>query len=212
VKNLLNFLVETGKLKGKERRGWQIHRIKNSETTAEHVFHLAILVYVLGKKKKLNLARAIKIALIQDLCEIYAPDLTSYDAILFKNGKKISLEKILKSKPKIGCPTIGQRKQLVKLKYGLEKKALYKLTSKLPADLREEIRFLFEDYKNGLTNEAIFVRQAEYLINVLQAVLYSKKYKQVPHSLWLRRAKAVIDDPALLGVLEEIEKKSLKRK
>jgi len=211
MKNLLHFLTETGKLKGKERRGWQIHQIKNAETTAEHIFHLAILVYVLGKNKKLNLGRAIKMALIQDLCKIYAPDLTSYDALLFKNGKKITLEKILKSKPKIGCPTIEQRKQLVKLKYTLEKKALQELTSKLPADLRKEIRFLCEDYKNGLTNEARFVRQAEYLINVLQAVLYHKKHKQVPHSLWLRRARAVIDDPSLLGILEEIEKKS-KRK
>jgi len=89
MKNILNFLIEVGKLKGKERRGWIVHQIKKPETTAEHIFHLAILAWVLGKSKKLNSERVIKIALIHDLCEVYAPDLTPYDPLLPKDKKKI---------------------------------------------------------------------------------------------------------------------------
>jgi len=72
MKNILNFLIETGKLKGKQRRGWTIHQIKNPETTAEHIFHLALLAWVLGKEKGLKIERVIKMALVHDLCEVYA--------------------------------------------------------------------------------------------------------------------------------------------
>jgi len=97
MKDALNFLVEIAKLKGKKRRGWVVHQIKNPETTAEHIFHLAILVWVLGKQKKLNLERAMKLALIHDLCEVYAPDLTPYDPLLPKDQKKI--KEVLKKWP-----------------------------------------------------------------------------------------------------------------
>jgi len=42
MKDILNFLIEVGKLKRKKRRGWLIHKIKDAETTSEHIFHLAI--------------------------------------------------------------------------------------------------------------------------------------------------------------------------
>ena len=72
MKELLNFFIEVGKLKRKNRRGWQVHQIKNSESTAEHIFRVAIIAWILGEKKRLNLEKVIKMALIHDLCEIYA--------------------------------------------------------------------------------------------------------------------------------------------
>jgi putative hydrolase of HD superfamily len=189
MKDTLNFLIEIGKLKNKGRRGWVVHRIKNPETTAEHIFHLAILVLVLGKKKKINLERAIKMALIHDLCEVYAPDLIPLNALLFKGRKRPNLKKILTSKPKVGYPTIKERERLAKFKQTIEKKALKKLLFKLPNDLKEEMEELFEEYNEGFTGVARFVKQAECLINFLQAMEYWKRYKQIPYRLWVRWAK-----------------------
>ena len=211
MKNILNFLIEIGKLKGRKRRGWLIHKIKEAETTAEHIFHLAFLVWVLGKNKKINLEKAIKMALIHDICEVYSRDFTSYDAVALKEKGRVTLQEILKINPKPGRPTIIQRKKLEKLKQKLEIKAMQKLLSKLPLVLKEEIMGLWLDYEKGLTKEGRFVKQADKVINLLQGLEYWKKFGRIPHELWIRRIKEVIDDPTLLKFLKEIEKEELKK-
>lgn len=89
MEEILNFLIEIGKLKRKFRRGWVVHQIKNPESTAEHIFRMAILAWLLARKRKMSLERVIKLALVHDLCEVYAPDLTPYDPLLPKNKKKM---------------------------------------------------------------------------------------------------------------------------
>jgi len=211
MKNVLNFLLNIGKLKGKKRRGWLIHKIKEAETTAEHIFHLAILVWLLGEMKKLNLERAIKIALIHDICEVYSPDYTSYDAKALKEKGRITIKDLLKIQPKFGRPTTIQRKKLEKIKQKLERKAIKKLLSKLSPELKGEINNLWLDYERGLTPEGRFVKQADKMINLLQGLEYWKKYGRIEYKLWLRRAKEIIDDPTLLKLLKEIEKEELKK-
>ena len=209
MKNILNFLLNIGTLKGKKRRGWLIHKIKEAETTAEHIFHLALLVWVLGRKKKINLERAIKMALIHDLCEVYSPDLTSYDAVALKEKGKLTIKEVFNIQPRSGRPTTRQRKKLERIKQKLEKKAMKKLLSKLPSELKREINNLWLDYEGGLTSEGRFVKQADKMINLLQGLEYWKKYGRIEHELWVRRAKEVIDDPILLKFLKQIEKAEL---
>jgi len=202
MKDVLNFLVEIAKLKGKKRRGWVVHQIKNPETTAEHIFHLAILVWVLGKQKKLNLERAMKLALIHDLCEVYAPDLTPYDPLLPKDQKKI--KEVLKKWPQF-TPALKRKKE--KAKAELENKALQRLIAQLPADLKKEINTLWLDYEKGLTKEARFVKQADKVVNLLQGINYWKKYGKIQHKLWMRWIKEIIDDPVLLKFIKALEEK-----
>jgi len=212
MKNILNFLLEVGKLKGKARRGWLLHKIKNPETTAEHIFHLTLLVWLLGKEKKLNLERALKIALIHDLCEVYSPDFTSYDAKAIKENERLTIKKALKLKPVFGRPTTNQRKKLEEVKRKLERKAIKKLISKLPESLKREIWCLWRDYEEGGTKEARFVRQADRMINLLQGLDYWRKYGKIKYRLWVMRAKEVFDDPLLLELLKAIERKLIKKK
>jgi len=212
MKNILNFIVEVAKLKGKARRGWLIHQIKNPETTAEHIFHLAILVWVLGEKKKINLERAIKIALIHDLCEVYAPDLTSYDAVALPEKGRITIEQLLNIKPKSGRPTLNQRKKLEKIKQKPEAKAIKRLIKNLPFKLKQEISNLWLDYENGLTKEARFVKQIDRLANLLQGLIYWKEFGKIEYCLWIRRAKEVLDDPIATDFLKILEKKFVKNK
>jgi putative hydrolase of HD superfamily len=206
MKHHLNFLVEIGKLKGKERRGWVVHQIKNSETTAEHIFHLALLVFVLGRRKKINMERAIKMALIHDLCEVYSPDLTPYDPLLPKDKKKI--KEILKCWPKF-TPAMKKKKEIDKHK--MEEKALNKLISGLPHDLKNEIMGLWLDYENGQTKEGRFVKQADKMVNFLQGIEYWKKHGKIQHKLWSRWIKEIIDDPILLEFIKETEDKFIKK-
>jgi len=202
MKELLNFFIEIGKLKGKKRRGWLVHQIKNPESTAEHTFRATIMTWILGKNKKLNLERALKIALIHDLCEVYALDLTPYDPLLPKNKKKMM--DILKHWPKF---TLALKRKKERRKSKMESQALNKLISKLPKNLKTEIKNLWLDFEKGLTKEGRFVKQVDKTENILQGLEHWKKYGKIQHKLWVRWAKEILDDPVLIEFIETLEKK-----
>jgi len=205
MKNILNFLIEVGKLKKKYRKGWLVHGIKNSESTADHIFRMTIIAWVLGKKKKLNMERVIKMALVHDLCEVYAPDVTPYDPLLPKDKKKAM--EVLKKWPKF-TPSLKIKKY--KNKYKTEFQALKKMTSKLSPPLRKEIINLWLDFEKGLTKEGRFVKQVDKIENLLQGLEYWKKYGKIQHRLWMRWIKEIIDDPVLLEFIRTLEKNYLK--
>lgn len=208
MNNVLDFLINLNLLKGKRRRGWDIHNIENGETTAEHIFHLTFLVWIIGERKEdINMERAIKIAMVHDICEAYAPDLTSYDALSIKEGEEINEEELGKTIPEKGRPTTEQRKRMQEVKERLEEDGLIKLISPLSSSFKDEIFDLWQEYEKGMTAEGRFVKQADKLINLLQGMEYYKKYGKIEHELWIRRGKEVIDDPLLLELLGEIEKK-----
>ena len=202
MQNILNFLIEVGKLKGRKRRGWLVHQIRNPESTAEHTFRVAIMSWILGKNRKLNLERVFKMALIHDLCEIYALDLTPYDPLLPKNKKKMM--EALKRWPKF-TPALKRKKTREKFK--MESKALDKLISKLPPNLKIEIKNLWLDFEKGLTKEGRFVKQVDKTESILQGLEYWKKYGKIQHKLWMRWAKEILDEPVLIEFLKTLEKK-----
>jgi len=202
MKELLNFFIEIGKLKRKKRRGWVAHQIKNPESTAEHIFRMAIIAWVLGERKRLNLERVIKMALIHDLCEVYAPDLTPYDPLLPKDQNKII--EVLKRWPKF---TPSLKIKSYKKKYKLENLALNKLISRLPSNIKSEIKNIWLDYEKGLTREGRFVHQVDKVENLLQGLEYWKKYGKIQYKLWMRWIKEILDDPVLLEFVRTLEKK-----
>jgi len=207
MKELLNFFIEIGKLKRKKRRGWVAHQIKNPESTAEHIFRMTFLAWILGRKKKrFNLERVIKMALIHDLCEVYALDLTPYDPLLPKDKKKI--KEILKRWPRF-TPDLKIKKY--KSKYKSESRALDKLLVKLPPNLKAEIKNLWLDFEKGLTKEGRFVHQVDKVENLLQGLEYWKKYRKIQHKLWMRWIKEWLDDPVLLEFIRVADEKFHKK-
>ena len=203
MKELLNFLIEVGKLKRMSRRGWVINQIKNPENIAEHIFRTAIMVWILGiEKKKLNIEKLLKMALIHDLCEVYAGDATPYDSILPKNKKK--LKELMKTWPRFSN---SQRKEQAIKKYKKETKGLEKLILKLPTVLNKEIKNLWLEYEKGLTFEGRFFHQADRMENFLQAYEYWKEYKNPPLGPWWLWAREFFDDPLLLEFMQVLDKK-----
>ncbi len=203
----LNFFNAIGGLKRKPRRGWVVHGIEDAETTADHIYHLTLLVWALGRnKKELNLEKLIKIALIHDMCEVYAPDFTSYDAAGLLDDEEITEEEIKNIKPLIKRPTEKQRGKMKKIKKMMEDRGVKKLLEKMDKDFQREIYGLWEEYSEERTPEGVFVREANRAINLFQGMEYYKEYKKDSYDFWLKRARETIKDTDLLRLLEEIEK------
>jgi putative hydrolase of HD superfamily len=202
MKDLINFFHQVGKLKDMPRRGWVINNIKNPESIADHVFRASLMAWILGSKKKLNIERVLKTALIHDICEVYAGDATPYDSILPKNAK--ARKELMKTWPRL---SEKDKKKLREKKYKKEKGSLEKITKDLPKELSDEIRHLWFDYEKGLTKEGRFFKQADRLENFLQAMEYHKKYKNPPQGPWWEWAREFFDEPVSLEFIEEIAKK-----
>lgn len=183
-----------------------MHRIKDSETTASHIFRMAMLSWVLGRKKGLNMEKVLKMALVHDICEVFTKDETPYDPLLPmkinspENQKKII--EILKKWPKF---SLNQKKKKVSLKYKRELQALEKLVANLPPDLKTEIMELWVDFEKRRTREGRFVHQIDKAENFLQGIEYWKKYGGIQKDLWIRWIKEIFDDPTLIEFEKTME-------
>lgn len=207
VDNLVEFLVEAGKLKKMTRKGWVLRGIKNPETIAAHTFRMALLSWILGKERDLDVKKVIKIAMIHDLCEVYAGDITPYDKILPKDKKK--RKETLEKWPKF---LKSEEVKRFLEKEEKEWKALNKLTAMLPEKRAKEMVNLWLDFKNGFTREGRFVKQVDKVENLLQALEYREQDKSFSVKSWWVQIKEVIDDPLLLKLVEALEKKFYKKK
>jgi len=203
MEELINFFIEIGKLKKMKRMGWVINRVKEPEDIADHVFRMAIMAWFFAEKKGgLKIEKILKMALIHDLCEIYAGDTTPYDSILPKDKRK--WKKLMKTWPRFS----GKEKiELAFEKHKKEWSFLLKLTAKLSPKLRKEVLDLWVDYEEGLTKEGRFLHQADRMENLLQALEYWKKQKTPPIRPWWIWAKEFFDDPLLLDFMRELDKK-----
>ena len=211
MEEILNFLIKAGKLKRSKRRGWLIHGIPDSESTAGHSFRLALLAWLLARKEKgMNIERIIKMALIHDLCEVYTWDETPYDPLLPKDvNKQKEIKKVLDKWPTF---TLAQKQRKSEQKFKRELKSIDKLLKEVPADLRKEIKELWLDFEKGLSREGRFVRQADKMESYLQGMEYWKKHKTIRYKLWARWAKEIFHDSIFIQFYREIDEHFQKRK
>lgn len=205
IKGELEFLLKIGKLKNMPRSGWALRRVKNPETIAEHGFLLAIAVWVLGKRKGLKLEKILKMALVHEICEVYAKDATPYDGLLQKNKKSA----LLKRWPRF---SIKEKERSFLADCKKEKKALGKLTLGLPVSLKSEIMDLWVECKERKTAEASFVNQIYWLVTYLQALQYFRENKKFPIFAWYEQMREFIEEPDLLLLMQEMEREFLSKK
>lgn len=204
MKKILKFFLEIGKLKRIIRKGLTFYGVKTShpDSSSDHCFRLALMAWILGKEKNINIERVIKMSLIHDMSKVFAGDITPYDEILPKNKKlwpKIAnrwRRIILKKKEKIFYK-----------KFKKEKKALEKLLSFLPSSIKNEILSLWLDYREGKSKEAKFVSQLDVLENLLESVEWRRETRKFPVAPWWEHAEEEISDEKLLEFLKEIGKK-----
>ncbi|MEK2647262.1 HD domain-containing protein [Bdellovibrio sp. BCCA] len=97
IESLLPFIKEIDRLKKIERQAL-IHNGGRRENSAEHSWHLAMTVLVLEKTspEKIDIAKAVKMALLHDIVEIDAGDTMVYgDLSNKKDSEAAALERIM---------------------------------------------------------------------------------------------------------------------
>ena len=78
--SFLQFLKTIRQLKDIKRQGILYYGVKEKDvdSAVDHSFRLAVMIWLLGQGKKMNLAKAMKLALVHDLCKVYTGDITPY--------------------------------------------------------------------------------------------------------------------------------------
>ncbi|MGD9122042.1 MAG: HD domain-containing protein, partial [Desulfobacterales bacterium] len=124
-KRQIEFILEADKLKKVARRTTLLD-VSRRENSAEHSWHIALLVLILceyAEDQNLNLLRVIKLLLIHDLVEIDAGDTYCYDEV-------------------------GNQDQLQR-----EIRAAERIFNILPADQADALRALWDEYEARATPE-----------------------------------------------------------
>lgn len=134
LRQQMAFLLEIDKEKFITRQTF-LSDGKRRENDAEHAWHLAMMVLILGEyaNEKIDLLRTVSMVLAHDLVEIYAGDTFAYD----EEGKK----------------TQRQREEV----------AADRLFALLPEDQRDALRGLWEEFEAAKTPEAAFARAMDNL-------------------------------------------------
>ena len=131
----LAFLMEADKLKTILRRNRVVSDETRRENDAEHMYHFALMVMVLGEyaNTPIDLLRVLKMVLIHDVVEIDAGDTFVYD-LAAQEGKR-----------------------------GREERAADRIFGLLPDDQRAEMRALWEEFEAEETAEARFAAAIDRL-------------------------------------------------
>jgi len=142
---ILEFIEEIEKFK-------HVYRVctlsdgSRQESDAEHSWHLATIILLLKNELgiKFNVEKAIKIALVHDLVEIYTGD-------TWADGEKEKKEK--------------QRR---------EQESAKKLFSQLPQNLKKEIEGYWQDYENIKSKEARIVKGLDKIVYPMHYAMSGK--------------------------------------
>lgn len=227
--NILDFLIKINKLKQMPRTGLVFRGVKNPETIAEQTFRTALMAWSLGERKRINMERVLKMALVHEICEVYTNDATPYDHLLprpreelkkiclnpskFPKKEREEIIEYLREMYKIWPKFPKKEKEKIFQKdYKNEKKALEKLSSKLPPSLRKEIIDLWDDFKRQITKEGKFVNQVYWTQTYFQALEYLQEDPEFPIRAWREQMIQTVADPILLEFFKELEEKFLSKR
>ncbi len=150
LQNIVQFFHIAGKLKQEKRRGWLDRGVKDAESVADHCFRLALMAMVFAGKQKLDVCKAMKMALVHDLPEAICGDVAT--------RIKEELQKI------------PNREKDEKEKKALEEELLL-----LPREPAAEVRALFEEFNARETKEARLVYELDRLEAIFQAEEYERE-------------------------------------
>lgn len=178
LKNVFDFLDITKDLKSTLR--YVYLKTGRQESSAEHSWQLSFIVPIIINYLKLDLDvnKAVNMAIVHDLPESITGDI---DAIRVANGE-VTREK----------------------KEELENVAMIKLRNILPNSIGENIYNLWNEYRNGETEEAKFVKALDKLETTFQLSTASNHWHH-PYFISTYPDQAVRNFPQLLPLLKEIK-------
>lgn len=186
------------------RTGWVLMGVRNPETVAEHMFRVGVGSWLLAEEKKLDVERAIKIAISHDLCEVYAGDMTPFFYYIDLPPDKAKREKALMKWVRLSKE---EKERRGKIKLKKEQEGLEELIKNLDPSLRKEIFSKWVDYEKRISPEGKFVKQLDRIETLLQSIEYFGPDNDVAGTSWWEGTEEIVEDPLLLELLEVIQKK-----
>lgn len=205
LENILDFIIEIGKLKKMSRLYWILREVKNSETVASHMFDLALMAWIFSSGKKLDGEKILKMALCHEMSAVYTGDTTPYDRILPRNKK--DKKELLKKWPRISKE---KKRKIFLSDFKEEKKTMERLTKKLEPSLKNEIIRLWKEYRTKSTPEGHLLSQLNVLAVLIQALLYEKRDRKCSAAPIWEWAFEACDNKECFNFLEELKKKFYK--
>ncbi|KNC99121.1 uncharacterized protein SPPG_09273 [Spizellomyces punctatus DAOM BR117] len=146
-RGVLRFLHTIENLKRTKRTGWVDQQIPDAESIADHMHRMGVLALLIDDPS-LDRTRAIKMAIVHDLAEAIAGDITPHSGVSKEEKYRLELEAM---------------DELVTL-LGHSKEAL-------------EIKALWEEYEAGESPEALYVKDLDKFEMIVQAVEYEKRHE-----------------------------------
>ena len=197
---ILSFLLACTRLKTLKRTGWVWRGLRNPETIAEHSFRLGLFAWVLGSQTDLSSKRLIEMALLHDICEAKAGDLTPYFGMIPSDTvkrQKMLLRWIRASQQ--------QKTKLSQERVAKEKRALEALLKKLPPHSRQKLFATWVDFEYGKSSEGRFAKQIDKIEAMLQAIEY---FGTAPNTWvvgWWEEIEEIVDHPLLKKFVKTIQ-------
>ncbi len=175
---LIQAYFELCYLKNLYRQGWLKRGLprENCESVADHSFGVAVLALWLARAQypALDADKAVRMALLHELGEIYAGDITPRDGVSLEEKRRREAESV-----RAVC-------------------------ARLPGG--QEYIALWEEFEQGDTPEAIFVRQLDRLEMGLQAAVYERAgLADLPE--FFVSAHQALSDEALHALISEVERR-----
>lgn len=188
----LDFIIEIDKAK-QVLRNTLLADASRCENDAEHMWHMAVGAIVLSEYtdgKKPDMLKVLKIILLHDVIEIYSGDTFAYDA-----------------KGQVG-------------KADREREAAEKLFARLPEDQAAEYKSLWDEFEDGVTNEARFALAMDSFMPILhnyitkgqqwrrfdisskQVLTKNERIAKSSGFLW-KYIQAIVEDSVKKGYLKE---------
>ena len=191
----LEFYEHVCHLREIKRQGWVDRGIslEEAETVADHSYTVAVMVGMEAKRRGLDGERAMFMALVHDLPEIFAGDTTPYQH-LPKGQREQSIDAWT-------APSAEAKED----KHRKEEESLKIITQKLPVKFRAEIVELWQEYDAGETEVAKLVRQMDHIQRLQQAMIYVKQKPDFQVGSILDQGLQS-DDPEVKRVAKELGK------
>ncbi|KAF4657035.1 HD domain-containing protein 2 [Perkinsus olseni] len=153
AEGIVDFMHFLGQLKTLRRTGWVRSGVPDPESDCDHMHRCAVMAMLTpAGKKDFDRQRTIRMALVHDLAEAVAGDIT---------------------------PFCGVSKEE---KHQLEREGLKRMLSSLREDpgsrgTAQEIEDLWNEFEAGVTQEAIYAKDIDKFEMVLQAYEYEKAHE-----------------------------------
>ncbi|RIA88744.1 HD domain-containing protein [Glomus cerebriforme] len=171
---LLEFFHIVENLKKTKRTGWINHNIKNPESISDHMYRMSILALLLNDDN-LDKNKCIKMAVVHDLAEGIVGDIVPNEGVT-KEEKN--------------------RRETEAMQYICKELLENSLQS-------QEIFSLWQEYENGETMEAKFVKDLDKFEMILQAFEYEKSDKK-DLTEFFESTKGKFNHPLIKSWVEEL--------